>query len=569
MKNIFTLALILFLMQISFSQENFEDWYKYPLAADRESKIYPLPGPINTNPSPSLFFNINISQNSAPQNEPSVCISRKNPNRVVAAWRDFRYGVDPVANRRVGYSYSTNSGLTWSNSAILDSSLIPGHTRNSDPVVTVDTAGNFYISVITITFPTGELTLAVYKSTDGGITFPFAYVCATGGTEDKEWITSDLSPLSPYVNSLYITWTRFAGGTGIKLTKSTNAGVNWTAPVSISDGTNVQGSNVAISRNGQVNVTWLGYSSNANVMYDRSTNGGQSFGTDVLVSSGSFPSGLPNGVGTFPFIEVDRSTGPNSGMIYIVFADNRNGDCDVFLCRSTNAGLNWSPAVRINNDPIGNGKIQYWPCIAVNETGNISIIFMDSRNTPNNTIIEAYLARSTDGGLTFTNELVSSEQTPTNIPGSNVRFGDYIDVDYVGQNVVPVWTDERAGGFNQEIYTSEISELLPIEPIAGTLPDNFRLEQNYPNPFNPSTRIRFDIPPSNVYDPAITGVGGIAARLVIYDLLGREVAVLLNRELKPGRYEVEFDGTNYSGGVYFYKLITSEYTETRKMVFVK
>ena len=563
MKNIFTIALFFILTSVSFTQENFEDWFKYPLERERESQLYPLPGPVNTNPSSNLFFNINISQNSAPQNEPSVCISRKDPNRVVAAWRDFRYGVDPVANRRVGYSYSTNGGLTWSNSVLLDSTLLPGSTRNSDPVVTVDTAGNFYIAVIAITFPAGDLTLAVYKSINGGVTFPNAYVCATGGTEDKEWITSDLSPISPYRNSLYISWTRFAGSTGIKLTKSVNGGVNWSAPVGVSDVTSgVQGSNVAISRNGQVNVTWLAYGSNASVMYDRSTNGGLSFGTDITVSAGPFPSGLPNDVGTFPFIKVDRGTGPRSGMIYIVFADNRNGDCDVFLCRSTNAGLNWSAPVRVNSDAISNGKIQYWPCIAVNEAGNISIVFMDSRNTPDNTIVEAYLARSTDGGLTFTNELVSSEPTPTNIPGSNVRFGDYIDIDYVGQNVVPVWTDERAGGFNMDIYTSEISELLPIEPIAGTLPDEFILEQNYPNPFNPSTKIQFNIPPSK-------GVRGMTTRLVIYDLLGREITSLVNGELNPGKYEITFDGTDYSAGVYFYKLITSEYTETRKMVLVK
>jgi hypothetical protein len=79
-------------------------------------------------------------------------------------------------------------------------------------------------------------------------------------------------------------------------------------------------------------------------------------------------------VGTFPYIETDRGTGAFSGMIYIVFADNRNGDCDVFLCRSTTAGLNWSTPLRVNNDAMSNGKIQYWPCIAVNEAGRISII---------------------------------------------------------------------------------------------------------------------------------------------------------------------------------------------------
>ncbi|MGH2575710.1 MAG: sialidase family protein, partial [Ignavibacteria bacterium] len=381
MKTFITIFILSLLALPSFSQDNFEDWFKNPMEMERSSEVFPLPGPINTNPTSSVFFNINISQNSAPQNEPSVAISRKNPNRVIAAWRDFRYGIDPNANRRVGFSYSTNSGLTWSISAILDSTLLPNLTRNSDPVAIADTAGNFYIAVIAISPTGGNLTLALYKSTNGGVSFPNAYIAAQSGLEDKEWITCDITPSSPHVNSLYISWTRFSAGSGIKLTKSTNGGVNWSTPVNVSDvSSGVQGSNLCVSRNGQVSIVWLGFSVNANIMFDRSTNGGANFGTDLMIASGTPPSGLPNGVGTFPSIAVDNSTGPRSGWLYVTFADNRNGNCDVFLCRSTNNGVNWSSPLRVNNDPINNGKIQYWSAIAVNELGNINIIFMDTRN---------------------------------------------------------------------------------------------------------------------------------------------------------------------------------------------
>jgi hypothetical protein len=64
-------------------------------------------------------------------------------------------------------------------------------------------------------------------------------------------------------------------------------------------------------------------------------------------------------------------------------------------------------------------------------------------------------------------------------------------------------------------------------------------------------------------------VGKQAVRLVIYDVLGREVAVLVNELLKPGAYEVEFDGTNYPSGVYFYKIMAGDFVETRKMVLIK
>lgn len=563
MKTITFLALVLIYNLIftgnSFSQSIAQERLKYPLALDIPGTVNKNPGPINTMPSPLEFFNINISQNSHPQNEPSVRISRKDTNRVVAAWRDFRYGMDPNANRRVGYSYSTNGGLTWAVSRILDSTLLPGGlTRNSDPVVGVDTAGNFYIAVIAIVGTSGgNLTLAIYRSTNGGVTFPQAFICAQTGTEDKEWLTTDLSSTSPFNNSLYISWTSFSLG-GIKLTKSTNSGVNWSAPSNVSDASGgVQGSDICLSKNGQINVVWLGFSSNANVTFDRSTNGGTSFATDQIIATGVFPSGLPNDVNTFPTIAVDNSTGPGSGWIYVAFADNRNGDCDAFLTKSTNNGVNWSTPLRVNNDPIANGKLQYWPTIAVNDVGNIAILFMDTRNTTNNTIIEAYIARSYYGGATFTNELLSTEPSPTLIPGSNVRFGDYVDMDYKGKRLVPVWTDERAGGFNQEIYTSEIDELLPAGEITGNVPTEFSLNQNYPNPFNPTTKISFSLPRAS------------ELKLEIYSMLGTLIKTIASGSFPAGNHSINFNAGNLASGVYFYKLTSADFTQTKSMMLVK
>ncbi len=561
MKTLTTLFALLLLSFTSYSQDHMENPFKYPLEMDRDPGIPTYSKvPLFENTDQSMFFNINISAQSQPQNEPSVCISRKNPNLVLAAWRDFRYGSDPAANRRVGYSYSTNGGLTWANSQLLDSTALPNLTRNSDPVITVDTAGNFYIAVIAIPFTGGNgLTLAVYKSTNGGVTFPQAFICSQTGSEDKEWFTTDLTPTSPFVNSLYISWTSFSLG-GIRLTKSTNGGVNWSSPpVAVSNpAASVQGSNICVSRNGQVNVVWFGFSSDAEVTFDRSTDGGTTFNaSDVIVATGTFPSGLPNGVNSFPWIAVDNSTGPRSGHIYITFCDNRNGDADIFFTRSTNNGVNWSAPTRINNDAIGNGKIQYWPVIAVNETGNIAVMFMDTRNTANNTMIEAWVARSLDGGNTFTNELVSNEPSPTAIPGSNVRFGDYIDVDYVGQNIVPVWTDERAGGFNMDIYTSEITELLATGNNSNTIPEDFVLNQNYPNPFNPSTVISFGLPSAS------------EVTIEIYNTMGQLVKTIAKGTYPAGNHTVKFNAGSLSSGVYLYKINAGSFTETKRMVLIK
>ncbi|MGA2668622.1 MAG: T9SS type A sorting domain-containing protein, partial [Ignavibacteria bacterium] len=86
----------------------------------------------------------------------------------------------------------------------------------------------------------------------------------------------------------------------------------------------------------------------------------------------------------------------------------------------------------------------------------------------------------------------------------------------------------------------------------------------YPNPFNPTTKIKFQIPLNKGGERGLSFV-----TLKIYDLLGREVATLVNQQLKPGTYEVEFNGTNYPSGVYFYRLTTNNNTATKKFVLVK
>lgn len=100
-------------------------------------------------------------------------------------------------------------------------------------------------------------------------------------------------------------------------------------------------------------------------------------------------------------------------------------------------------------------------------------------------------------------------------------------------------------------------------------PDNssltFRLYENYPNPFNPVTKIRFSIPQMGILDAERRQ----GVQLKIYDILGREIASLINEQLKPGIYEVTFDASNYPSGVYFYKLIADEYSVSKKMILIK
>jgi hypothetical protein len=109
-----------------------------------------------------------------------------------------------------------------------------------------------------------------------------------------------------------------------------------------------------------------------------------------------------------------------------------------------------------------------------------------------------------------------------------------------GPNVIYKWTGDP----------------LPVENTSEIIQD-FHLEQNCPNPFNPSTTIQFQISNSSFVN------------LKVYDILGREVTTLVNEENPAGSYEVNFDAGGLSSGIYFYKLQTSNYVETRKMLLLK
>jgi glucose/arabinose dehydrogenase len=107
---------------------------------------------------------------------------------------------------------------------------------------------------------------------------------------------------------------------------------------------------------------------------------------------------------------------------------------------------------------------------------------------------------------------------------------------------------------------------------GGLHPEGFHLEQNFPNPFNPATSIRFTVGVVSGQSPAPRSTAGPVTsnvRMAVYDLLGREVAMLVDGEKEPGTYEVSFDGSNLPSGVYIYKLIAGGYTECRRMVLIK
>jgi len=205
------------------------------------------------------------------------------------------------------------------------------------------------------------------------------------------------------------------------------------------------------------------------------------------------------------------------------------------LIISTNSGLNWT--YKMVSGPYYGGDSYF-----INRNTGYYL------TTGNYSTSNCYLWKTTNAGDNWTN---------VTLPINVIK-----DLQYV------VFLNEQTGfisGNGVLLKTTNGGSVFGIEPTSGQIPHSFSLHQNYPNPFNPVTKIQFQI-------PLLRGVSegrGVSTQLIIYDISGRVVTTLVNEQLQPGSYSVDWDGTGYASGVYFYSLITNEFTETKRMVLVK
>jgi photosystem II stability/assembly factor-like uncharacterized protein len=170
------------------------------------------------------------------------------------------------------------------------------------------------------------------------------------------------------------------------------------------------------------------------------------------------------------------------------------------------------------------------------------------------------IAAGKDGVVRYTTDGGYSWYQDTYLSGLTTR--DIVSIARVDSNTASCLT---VNNFNRDSQGADTTFFLSVssEPFVGVNDDEnltlseFRLEQNYPNPFNPSTKINYAIPqPSFV-------------TLIVYDVLGNEVATLVNEEKNSGNYQVDFSGYGLSSGVYYYTLKAGNYSETRKLVLLK
>jgi len=460
---------------------------------------------------------------------------------------------------------TTNNGTSWSGT-----DLLPPFTQaSSDPGPTIDKDG-----VIIFTVLDNPGMVAAY-STNNGVSWS-SRITIQAGSSDKNFAASDDAPTSTYYGRSYCVWSNFAvGSPPIVSSYTTNSGVSWSPMLQINTsvaGHYSQGADVAVGPTGQTYVCWAAPNSSAGNIEDFlgfavSTTGGTSWTvTNNAYDMNGIRATTFNGwnfrVNGFPRIAVDRSGGPRNGWIYVVASEKNlapaGSDADVILHKSTDGGTTWSAGIRVNQDALNNGKVQFFPAIRIDEAGGVNICFYDNRNYPSvGDSCQTFMARSTDGGTTWTDFLVSDHAWRVKgEAGLGSYGGDYIGISSGNNKVFPFWFDDKTGTMQAWVATVTLDPV-GVSGNGNEIPNNFALKQNFPNPFNPNTLIDFSVPKS----------GNV--QLVVYDITGKKVAALVDEVMSVGNYRYDFDGSNLAAGVYLYTLKAEGINITKKMVMVK
>jgi len=466
-----------------------------------------------------------------------------------------------------GIQFTTNKGVSWNNTSITNKNISFIKKKDNLMFAGIYEEGIYLSSDNGLTWMQTSLTsrnfrtfvnngntlfagsdiYGIYRSDDNGLNW-----------ERNRFMTHSISSI--YINEIGI----FAGShgnygvdSGMGVYLSTNNGQNWNSILSNRNVQTLTGKNTDLFA-GTLGGAGLYYSSNNGFNWAANPLNLFVFGIDVFESD--ILVGAHNGSGwQGVFLSTDYGTNwvqtslnkttssflRHNGYILTTAFSN------VYI--SSNGGLNWNPST-------------------LNSLGSTALVSCYS-----NVLVAAnngvYI--STNNGTSWIQSLYSQDATSLAVIDSMVFAGTSTGV-FASTNGGYNWSLKNegmeninvsclaindgiiyAGTSDNSIWKRTLSNIIKVEVETTDVPVNFSLSQNYPNPFNPQTKIKFGVPKASF------------TKLIIYDLLGREVATLVNEELSPGTYEADWDASSFSSGVYFYKIVSGEFVETKKMVLMK
>jgi hypothetical protein len=407
--------------------------------------------------------------------EPSIAVNPRSPNQVIVA---YQLGAETA--------YSVDSGRTFTPSTgVIDSNW----QQTGDVSLAFDNVGRAFLSYVGGDkegsayywgHGAGRSGIIVRRSLDGGkswepngVVVRSPPVSANTPSQDMNRIFADNNPASPYAGNLYMGWIEWQLKRSIMIfSRSTDGGQSWSPAIRISthaglprDGNgDVVGFHGTVGPDGVIYTVWHDGNS---IVFTTSHDGGKTFAPSrAIIETGPPYMGAIPGLGVvfgamgFPQVGVD----PRGTALYITWSDYRNGDIDVFFARSADGGHSWSPAQRVNDTPIHDGTDQYFQWMAVDAvTGSIYVQFYDRRDDPTDRLSSVTLARSTDGGRTFTNYQWSDSA----FDGHDVRLGDYMWLVAYDNRVYGAWAEPALAEPSTAPAPAQTPGILQASPNAA------------------------------------------------------------------------------------------------------
>jgi len=539
---------------------------------------------------------------------------------VYAIWANCTTNGQNSTEDSLGFAKSTDGGVTWINSAnnyvnlngIRASNLFNGIRANGFPRLAVDHTGGprngwIYVTLAekNIAPATDVADITLCRSTDGGTTWTHTRVNQdTPGNNRYQYFSDvDVAPDQSVVISYYDQRNTSGFVTEYWLSRSTNGGNTW-VDVAVSDHTftpvpisglagGYQGDYTGITT--AAGKIWPFWADNSSGIYQVWTEGISIGGGSTIVNRSLR---LP-------------SPGANTNYVSVPHQASMVGFSNITIEAWVKTGGNVSPNIILDKGaasydyllgivPFTNNPYFRAQGIIIQAT-SMSIIpnvWTHLAVTYDGTTVKFYK----DGNLGFSQTSVSPLGNSTNEmrigrgdtePGSGnieelrlwsvARTQGAIDsnkcrkypssfssaaglkalwhFDSTYTDSVSIYNGTPQGSVGFDTVSFPIPgancNLVGIQPVSNAIPEKYSIEQNYPNPFNPVTNIRFSIPK------------GEFVEIKLYDITGKEVAVLLSDPLEAGVYNVDYNAANLSSGVYFYKIIAGNFSDVKKMVLIK
>jgi len=402
--------------------------------------------------------NVDVSNNSQVESETYLAIDPTDSRYLLGASNNITN--DPQMTFR-----SSDWGATWT------TTLLPlVCTYHSDPWTGFDSYGVAYSS--TLEYSTGckgKTNINYFRSTDHGATWTSAFTINANSSNDKQLNVIDNQPTSPCRDHHYIGWD--TGSENVAAAPAWNG--PWTVKSSI-DSSSI-GTDLAVGPDGEIYDVWA--KTTGQIRFAKSTDCGATWSSAATVSAtvDGYDYGIPaqcaRRVLIYPSVDVDRTSGPHRGWVYVAWNDftaaqgsgcvsaTSTNTANVWFSRSTDGGASWSTKKTVHETDTALPRTdQFNQWMRVDDAdGSIHVSWYDTRNDPARVKTEIYYTRSFDGGTTFETPTKISSATSDESSGNGNQYGDYAGLAVEDGVAYPFWTDSRtAWGGDEEIATARI-----------------------------------------------------------------------------------------------------------------